>query len=181
MKKKSHYETLGVSRDATPEEIKKAYRKAAREGHPDKFPGDKDAEERFRMIVLAHEVLSDPDKKRQYDLGFDPDNGSFDPTVIDPSLLDPEKFIETFAGLFGEYLDARIPGGFTGRVRRAAERVRSGQQQAKKKKKKAAKKKAPKRTTARCVEARVASSFSRGHSRSTLRAGRARCERLAES
>lgn len=63
-----YYETLGVSRDATQEEIKRAYRRLARQYHPDVNPGDKQAEEKFKAINEAYEVLSDPEKRRAYDL-----------------------------------------------------------------------------------------------------------------
>jgi molecular chaperone DnaJ len=64
----SFYDLLGVGRDATPEEIKRAYRQAAREHHPDANDGDARAEARFKEISVAYEVLSDPEKRRQYDL-----------------------------------------------------------------------------------------------------------------
>ena len=63
-----HYEVLGVDHSATPEEIKKAYRRLARELHPDVNPSA-DASERFKMVTHAYDVLSDPDDRQQYDLG----------------------------------------------------------------------------------------------------------------
>ena len=64
-----YYKILGVGKNATDEEIKKAYRKLARKYHPDRNPGDKQAEERFKEISQAHDVLSDPDKRKEYDRG----------------------------------------------------------------------------------------------------------------
>ncbi len=66
-----YYADLGVSRDASSEDIKRAYRRAARRLHPDVNPGP-EAEEQFKKVSQAYDVLSDPDKKRQYDMGADP-------------------------------------------------------------------------------------------------------------
>ena len=67
MEYKDYYKTLGVARKASPADIKKAYRRLARELHPDRNPGDKTAERRFKEINEANEVLSDPQKRGQYD------------------------------------------------------------------------------------------------------------------
>ena len=77
--KRDYYEVLGLSKGAADDEIKKAYRKLAKENHPDLHPGDKACEERFKEIGEAYEVLSDPDKKARYDqyghAAFDPNSG----------------------------------------------------------------------------------------------------------
>ncbi len=78
--KRDYYEVLGLKKDASAEEIKKAYRKSAMKYHPDRNPGDKTAEEKFKEVGEAYEVLSDPDKKARYDqygfAGVDPNFGA---------------------------------------------------------------------------------------------------------
>jgi len=101
--KKDYYQLMGVSREASQEEIKKAYRKLAVQYHPDRNPGDREAEERFKEITEAYEVLSDSAKRDKYDrfghaadFGFGPggpDFGSFQDIFSDMSDL--------FEGMFG--------------------------------------------------------------------------------
>ena len=78
--KRDYYEVLGVSKDASADDIKKAYRKMAMKYHPDRNPGDKEAEEKFKEVGEAYEVLSDADKKARYDqygfAGVDPNFGA---------------------------------------------------------------------------------------------------------
>jgi molecular chaperone DnaJ len=73
--KKDHYQTLGIARPSDEDEIRKAYRKLARKYHPDLNPGDKAAEDRFKAVQEAYDILSDPKKKKMYDqFGFYSDN-----------------------------------------------------------------------------------------------------------
>jgi molecular chaperone DnaJ len=67
MAKRDFYEILGVSKSSSADEIKKAYRKVAMQFHPDRNPGDKEAEEKFKEAAEAYEILSDADKKAKYD------------------------------------------------------------------------------------------------------------------
>src|SRR4051812_11090761 len=71
-----YYQTLGVAREASEEDIRKAYRKLARKHHPDLNPGDKAAEDRFKKVQEAYDILSDTKKKQMYDqYGFYSENG----------------------------------------------------------------------------------------------------------
>jgi molecular chaperone DnaJ len=101
-----YYKILGVGKDASDEEIKKAYRKLARKYHPDQNHGDKRAEERFKEVSQAHDVLSDPEKRKAYDRGTGPfgfgnpaGGGGFDAGA--------------FAGNFGDIL-SNLFGGTAG-------------------------------------------------------------------
>jgi molecular chaperone DnaJ len=95
------YELLGVGRDASPEEIKRAYRRAARENHPDANHDDPEAEARFKEISVAYEILRDPEKRQQYDLYGEAAFGGGGGAGGDP-----------FGGAgFGDIFDAFFGGG----------------------------------------------------------------------
>lgn len=85
MPRTNYYEVLGVSREASDEDIKKAYRKLAFEHHPDRNPHRKDADERIREINIAYEIVGDPEKRRSYDRlswGDEPRAERVDPGII---------------------------------------------------------------------------------------------------
>src|SRR6058998_1452006 len=110
MAKRDYYELLGVDRSASEEDIKKAYRKLAVKYHPDKNPGDKTAEERFKEIGEAYEALSDPQKRAAYDQCG---HAAFDPRLRGGrggGFHDPfEIFREAFGG--GSIFDDLFGGG----------------------------------------------------------------------
>lgn len=96
--KRDYYEVLGVNKNASADEIKKAYRKAAKENHPDLHPGDKECEARFKEANEAYEVLSDPDKRAKYDqYGF----AAFDPSGFQSSSDGFGGFADILNDLFG--------------------------------------------------------------------------------
>jgi molecular chaperone DnaJ len=97
-----YYKTLGVGKNASDEEIKKAYRKLARQYHPDRNPGDKQAEERFKDISQAYDVLSDADKRKHYDRGSGPFAGFGMPGGFDAG---------SFGGGFSDILSNIFGGG----------------------------------------------------------------------
>ena len=104
--KKDYYEILGVKKSASAEEIRKAFRKLARKYHPDVNPGDKSAEEKFKALSEANDVLSDPKKRKIYDqIGFYSDN-------IDPAAAEAyARGGPTGAGGFGDVSGARSGSG----------------------------------------------------------------------
>jgi molecular chaperone DnaJ len=123
-----YYKTLGVDKKATAEEIKKAYRKLARRYHPDRNPDDKEAEARFKEISQAHDVLGDPEKRKQYDTGAGPfatgagpsggfgGFGNFD--------FDASSMGDILSNLFGGGGGAGGPG--SGRSQRQRQRAERG-------------------------------------------------------
>src|SRR5215470_8386296 len=104
--KKDYYEILGVKKSASAEDIRKAFRKLARKYHPDVNPGDKSAEEKFKAISEANDVLSEPKKRKIYDqLGFYSDN-------IDPAAAEAyARGGPTGAGGFGGFPGGGFQGG----------------------------------------------------------------------
>jgi molecular chaperone DnaJ len=99
----SLYDTLGVQKGASDDEIKKAYRKLARKHHPDANQGDKESEERFKEVQHAYDVLSDPEKRKQYDR-FGSQNGRPGPSGgpdVDFGTFDFGDLGDIFGGMFG--------------------------------------------------------------------------------
>src|SRR2546423_1172099 len=109
---KDPYKTLGVDKKASADEIRKAYRKLARQYHPDKNPGDAQAEERFKDIQQANDILSDPEKRKQYDQGGGIFGGGFDPGAFRTGGGGPG-----FGGI-GDILSDLFGGGAPGGARR---------------------------------------------------------------
>ena len=106
MSTEDYYQILGVDRNASEDEIKKAYRKLAVKFHPDKNPGDKNAEEKFKEISAAFEVLKDPDKRRKYDqFGHDAFRGGGQTAGVDPFDLFKDVFGGGGGGGFGSIFD----------------------------------------------------------------------------
>ena len=124
MSKRDYYEVLEVAKTATVEEIKKAYRKKAIQYHPDKNPGDKEAEEKFKEAAEAYEVLSDPDKRSRYDqFGHQGVNGGFGGGFGGGGMSMEDIFShfgDIFGGSFGGF------GGFSSGGSRSRRRTNRG-------------------------------------------------------
>ena len=109
MAKRDYYEVLGVDKNASANDIKKAYRKLAIQYHPDKNPGDKQAEEKFKEAAEAYSVLSDADKKARYDqFGFEGVNGAGAGGGFSGAGMDINDIFSMFGDIFGGH------GGFGG-------------------------------------------------------------------
>ncbi len=134
--KRDYYEVLGVSKTATADEIKKAYRKLAIKYHPDKNPGDKEAEEKFKEAAEAYDVLSNEEKRQKYDQfghsmgpqGF-PGGGGGGAYGFHAGGFSMEDIFEQFGDIFGGRYSHM--GGFggatgTGRARQRAQQQRRG-------------------------------------------------------
>lgn len=115
--KQDFYEILGISKNATAAEIKKAYRKKAIEFHPDKNPGDHEAEEMFKKAAEAYEVLSDPDKKARYDQYG---HAAFEGGGFGGGGMNMEDIFSQFGDIFGSAFGGGFGGfgGFSGGQRR---------------------------------------------------------------
>ena len=120
MAERDYYEVLGVNRNASPEEIKRAYRKVALKHHPDKNPGDKTAEEKFKEASNAYDVLSDPEKRKIYDIrghagvhnaGFQGYTNFEDIFTNFGDIFGREVF-GNFGDVFGDVFSRENPTGF---------------------------------------------------------------------
>ena len=120
--KRDYYEVLGVSKNATADEIKKAYRKKAIQYHPDKNPGDKEAEEKFKEAAEAYDVLSDADKRARYDQfghsmgpqGFGGGGGGYSSYGGFGGGMSMEDIFAHFGDIFGGRFSGEDFGGFGG-------------------------------------------------------------------
>lgn len=147
MAKRDYYEVLGVARTAPSDEIKKAFRKLAMQLHPDKNPGDKKAEERFKEINEAYDVLQDADKRKMYDQfghmgsqqGFRPGSNPFEDFARQGGFRNAggpfgggareggpgaEGFQDIFGDIFGDFFSGNTRSGARGTGPRGANRAR---------------------------------------------------------
>ena len=128
MSKRDYYEVLGVTKSASAEEIKKSYRKVAMQFHPDRNPGDKAAEEKFKEAASAYEVLSDGDKKAKYDrfghAAFSPGAGGGG--GFSGGGMDMNDIFSQFGDVFGEDMFGGFFGGGGSRSRSSRSRGQRG-------------------------------------------------------
>ena len=126
--KRDYYEVLGVQKSATAEEIKKAYRKAAMKYHPDRNPGDKEAEAKFKEVGEAYEVLSDDSKRQRYDqfgfAGVDPSYGGGGNGPYGAGFSGFGDFGD-FGDIFGEFFGGRSSRGNAQNAPRRGENIMS--------------------------------------------------------
>src|SRR5687768_3146783 len=123
MSKRDYYEILGVNKSASADEIKKAYRKVAMQHHPDRNPGDKSAEEKFKEAAEAYEILSDNDKKAQYDrYGHAGVTGNG--RGYSGGGMNMEDIFSQFGDIFGEDIFGSFFGGQGGQRTRGGQRMR---------------------------------------------------------
>lgn len=123
MSKRDYYEVLGVGKSASTDEVKKAYRKVAMQYHPDRNPGDKAAEEKFKEAAEAYEVLSDADKKAQYDR-YGHAGVSGNGRGYSGGGMNMEDIFSQFGDIFGDDLFGNFFGGQRGRGGQRARGVR---------------------------------------------------------
>jgi molecular chaperone DnaJ len=123
--KRDFYEILGVAKGASGDEIKKAYRKVAMQFHPDRNPGDKAAEEKFKEAAEAYEILSDADKKAQYDrYGHAGLSGNGRGGHQGGAGMNMEDIFSQFGDIFGDDLFGSFFGGGSGGKQRGGQRSR---------------------------------------------------------
>lgn len=124
MSKRDYYEVLGVSKSASDQEIKKAYRQKAIQYHPDKNPGDHQAEDKFKEAAEAYEVLSDPQKKARYDQFGHAGMGGASSGGYGGAGMSMDDIFSHFGDIFGDAFGGGF--GFGGRSRGGGQRVNKG-------------------------------------------------------
>ena len=114
MAKRDFYQILGVAKSATADEIKKAYRKVAMQYHPDRNPGDKAAEEKFKEAAEAYEILSDADKRAQYDRYGHAGVGNGARGYGGSGNMNMDDIFSQFGDIFGDDIFGSFFGGQAG-------------------------------------------------------------------